>query len=130
MNKVFFKESAYIIVGLFLIYLLVYLLGSITGVAIYAFYTLLGITVVLTVLLLSYAFIPSFLHEDFDEELKKGEAGEFHVISLPLLLFFSFSLTSYLGWCSYGEGFMTANNSNPLIWLAYGVDNFVRAAFF
>lgn len=131
MRLKFFKEAVSVATGLLMIYFIAYYsVVFFKGKEIWFFYVSIAITALFTKLAVSYALNPKSLSTDIKGELTKGEAGEFHIVSIPLLLFFSFSLTSYYGWLSYGEKFLIVESSGPITWLAYGLDNFIRATLF
>ncbi|MCX8774030.1 hypothetical protein NOK96_24455 [Vibrio parahaemolyticus] len=128
--KKFSIESAYVIVGLLVIYLVMYSLGHIDFLVPFLFFVALTVTAVLTGLHVYYALSPKSLLADVSAELEKGEAGEFYTISLPITILVFFSSTSFLGWRYCGDSFMLVETNGPLEWLLYGVDNFFRAVFF
>lgn len=80
-------------------------------------------------LMVYWAFNPKQLEKDIDADLKKGEAGDFHLVGLPSLVIWLFLIASFSGWKAYGSAFLIVPSGSPLDWLAYMVDNLVRTVF-
>lgn len=128
MTKDFWTESLSTVFGLIIIFVFIYYLGFISEVVKPLFYILLSLTGLLCFLVLTYALKPLVLERDIMDDISKEE-GEFYPIGLPFLLYITFSATAYMGWCAYGKDFMVVQESGPLTWLAYGLDNIVRSVF-
>jgi len=80
------------------------------------------------VAILMLALKPRKLERHLDEDLRRGESGEFYLVGAPLSLFCSFVLTSFCLWRIHGESFYTGADGSLLTWFVYLLDNLVWAA--
>ncbi|GAB3536297.1 MULTISPECIES: hypothetical protein [Photobacterium] len=125
-----FKDVLGLSIVLLVFYLIAYGIGFIESMTVYAFYTALIMTSGAAINLVGATLSPQYFDEELKSNLDNGGKDVVYVLTMPFLLFFSFSAASYLGWQAYGSDFMLLGSNNPLAWLAYGADNFIRAACF
>ncbi|MGE0023334.1 MAG: hypothetical protein AB7S70_06865 [Hyphomicrobium sp.] len=101
---------------------------------------LMGVVAVVYVatgfLILYWSYDPAALQQDMESDLAKGDAGDFHLIGVPGLLFFAFlALCSGLAALYPGEFFVNAPDFDSaglatyvVAWLLYLFDNVLRVA--
>ena len=72
--------------------------------------------------------------EEFRKELASAASANTpwkeNLVGLPIAFFTMFVLVSFVGWRNYGDSLFVAGSENPLRWVAYGIDNVIRACLF
>lgn len=80
------------------------------------------------VAILVLALKPRKLERHLDEDVRRGESGEFYLVGVPMALCCSFLLSTFCLWRLFGDQLFTGANASPLTWFVYLVDNIIRAA--
>jgi len=87
--------------------------------------------VVFSIVMTGYALSPSDLERDIEHDLARGEKGEYFIIGMPYLHFWSMVLLVRGIWNQFGPAaFPAANNPTFYDWTAFVLDRFLGVVLF
>tara|TARA_R110000868_G_scaffold243511_1_gene499484 strand:+ start:559 stop:1116 length:558 start_codon:yes stop_codon:yes gene_type:complete len=98
--------------------------------AVWVFYPSMFFCLYFCFYVVKYAFNLSVVRRDVDIEFANGESAETYFIVPSAVIYTLFTAASYSGWVLFGESFVTGGNDSYMSWLAYGLDNYIRAVMF
>ena len=78
-------------------------------------------------LVLYWAVRPDALRADVEQDLEKGEVGDFYVAGLPALFCASFLLSANAMWVLWGDSVFVGAEANRFTRFGYLFDNLIRA---
>jgi hypothetical protein len=87
--------------------------------------------IVTSIVSLNYALNPAELMQDIEKDLKKGEVGDFYLLGIPYLHYWSAVLLFRGIWNQWGTAaFSNPADPNLLDWLTFVLDRFLGVVLF